>query len=188
MFKGKAILIFLCIFLAGGVAGHFTGLRMGCEKGNKKTGITAQTQNQLRRPVEEWSMRFQSLFAEKVGVTPEQKAQLDPFIQTAQAEFRRVREQSFQEMGNITEKLDAQVMELLTAEQKPKYEQMIKERQERFRKKEAERAAAAARGERPPGPPPGDGSKPLSPTPSTPAPTAPAAQPTSPAEPAPAAK
>jgi len=153
MFNGKAILIFLCIFLAGGVAGHFTGLRVACEKGNKKSETTAQVQNQPRRPVEEWSMRFQKLFAEKVGITPEQKTQLDPFIQTAQAEFRRVREQSFHEMGDITDKLDAQVMALLTDEQKPKYEQLITERQERFKKKEAERAAAVARGEPPPGPP-----------------------------------
>ncbi|MFT3867338.1 MAG: hypothetical protein QM715_02460 [Nibricoccus sp.] len=154
MFNGKAILIFLCIFLAGGVAGHFTGLRMACEKGNRKTEPTTQVQNQPRRPVEEWSARFQKLFIEKVGITPEQKAQLDPFIQTAQAEFRQLREQSFHEMGNITEKLDAQVMALLTEEQKPKYQQLIIERQERFKKKEAERAAAMARGDRPPPPPP----------------------------------
>jgi hypothetical protein len=156
MFNGKAILIFLCIFLAGGVAGHFTGLRMACEQGKKKPEPTAQVQNQPRRPVEEWSVRFQKLFVEKVGITPEQKIQLDPFIQTAQTEFRRVREQSFQEMGNITEKLDAQVMVFLTEDQKPKYDQLIKERLERFRKKDAERAAAAARGEAPnrPGPPP----------------------------------
>jgi Spy/CpxP family protein refolding chaperone len=180
MFNGKAILIFLCIFLAGGVAGHFTGLRLGCAQEKKKPEPTAQVQNQPRRPVEEWSVRFQKLFVEKVGITPEQKTQLDPFIQTAQTEFRRVREQSFQEMGNITEQLDAQVMALLTDEQKPKYDQLIKERLERFRKKDAERAAAAAaaargepppqRGDRPPMPPPGEKTLPPTAPPTTPPP------------------
>jgi Spy/CpxP family protein refolding chaperone len=166
MLNWKAVLIFLCIFLAGGVTGAFVSMRIACNKDQKKPEPTAQqVQNQPRRPIEEWSTRTQKAFAEKVEITPEQKAQLDPLIQSTQAEFRGLREQSFQMMADITEKLDAQVMTLLTPEQKPKYEQMIKERQERFKKKEAERAAAAARGDHPPGPPPPEG-KPSTPPPS----------------------
>lgn len=153
MFNGKAILIFLCIFVAGGVTGHFTGLRMACEQGKKKPEPTAQAQNQPRRPVEEWSNRFQKEFTTRVGLLPEQQAQIDPVVAEARTEFRVLREQFGQQAADVSERLEAQVMKLLTDEQKPKYQQMINERLERFRKKEAERAAAAARGEPPPGPP-----------------------------------
>ncbi len=156
MFNRKAVFIFLCIFLAGGVAGGFVGMRIGCNQGKKKPEPSAQVQNQPRRPVEEWSKRFQKDFVTKVGVTPEQQAQLDPFIQAAQVEFRSLRGQFGQQAADLTEHLDGQVMEILTPEQKPKYEQMIKERQDRLKKKlEDERAA---RGEHPPvpgSPPPG---------------------------------
>lgn len=171
MFNGKAVLIFLCIFLAGGVAGHFTGLRVACQKDGKKPEPTAQAQNQPRRPVEEWSNRFKKDFTTRVGVTPDQQAQIDPIVAEAQAEFRVLREHFGQQAADVTDRLDAQVLKLLTEEQRPKYELMIKERQERFKKKEAERAAAAARADHPPGP----GEKPA-PTPTNPPATT--AQPT----------
>ena len=157
MFNGKAVLIFLCIFLAGGVTGYFTGLRMACEQGKRKNEPTTQGQSQPRRPVEEWSNRFRKDFNTRVGITPEQQAEIAPVVLAAQAEFRQLREHFGQQAADVSERLDAQVMKLLTDEQKAKYEQIIKERQERFKKKEAERAAAAAaaaaRGEPPPGPP-----------------------------------
>lgn len=147
MFNGKAVFIFLCIFLAGGVAGGFVGMRIGCNKTGKKQEPSAQVQNQPRRPVEEWSKRFQKDFGTKVGITPDQQALLDPLIQTAQVEFRRLRDQFGTQAADVTERLDGQVMALLTPEQKPKYEQLIKERQERLKKKMDDERAA--RGEKP---------------------------------------
>lgn len=165
--NGKAVFIFLCIFLAGGVAGGFLGMRIGCNQSNKKPEPSAQVQNQPRRPVEEWSKRFQKDFASKVGVTPEQQTQLDPLIQATQVEFRGLREHFGQRAADLTERLDAQVMELLTPEQKPKYEQMIKERQERLKKKlDNERASRGERPQKPNGPPPPrDGNLPQPPSP-----------------------
>lgn len=177
---GKAALVFLSIFVAGGVTGHFVSLRIACARDAKKTEQPTQVQNQPRRPIEEWSHRFKKDFNARVGVTPEQLEQIEPVVVTAQAEFRRLRDQFGQHAADVTERLDAEVMKLLNDEQKPKYEQMIKERQERFRKKEAERAAAAAaaaakgepqsgpphRGDRPPPPPqqPTDKASPGTPT------------------------
>lgn len=196
MFNGKAILIFLCIFLAGGVAGHFTGLRMACQQGNKKPEPTAQAQSQPRRPVEEWSNRFKKEFSTRVGITPEQQSSIDPLVVEAQVEFRHLREHYGQQAADVSERLESHVMMLLTDEQKPKYQQMINERLERFRKKEAERAAAAAaaaaRGEPPPGPPyrsdkppmPPSGEKPAVPagTDKVSPPPAPATEPATPAK------
>lgn len=184
MIKWKASLIFLCIFLTGGVTGYFTGLRMACEKAQKKPTQQAQAQGQPRRPVEEWSKRFQKDFATRVGVTSEQQTQLDPFIQSAQSDYRSLRESFIQQMADISEKLDGQVMALLDDEQKPKYEQMIKERLERLKKMEAEHA----KGEHPPKSDGPQGPKPTpspkvekQPTPPVPASEAPATVPAQPA-------
>jgi uncharacterized membrane protein len=155
MFNGKAVFIFLCIFLAGGVTGGFVGMRIGCNKTGKKPEPSTQVQSQPRRPVEEWSRRFQKDFVTKVGITPEQQTQLDPLIQVAQVEFRQLREHFGQQAADVTERLDGQVMALLTPEQKTKYEQIIKERQERLKKMEAERAARADRPPKPDGQPSG---------------------------------
>jgi len=177
MFNGKAVFIFLCIFLAGGVAGGFVGMRIGCNQNSKKPEPSAQVQNQPRRPVEDWSKRFQKDFVTKVGITPEQQTQLDPLIQAAQVEFRSLREHVGQQAADLTERLDGQVMELLTPEQKPKYEQMIKERQERLKKKMDDERAARG-GDRPhkPGGPPlpsGENMPPPPPPPGTPPPVQP---------------
>jgi len=192
MLNWKAALIFICIFLAGGVAGGFVGMRVACDKGGKKPEPSAQTQSPPRRPVEEWSKRFQKDFATKVGITPEQQAQIDPLVQAALIEFRQLREQFGQHAADVTEKLDSQIIALLTPEQKGKYELIIQERHERMKRMEAERAA---RGDRPPkpggppAPPPGDMRSPPPPadkqplpapaTPPPPAPAAPSETPTS---------
>lgn len=165
MINWKATLIFLCIFLAGGVAGGFVGMRIGCNKAKVKPEPTAQAQNPQRRPIDEWTKRQKKEFIERLSIPPEQEAKLDPVFQDAQAELRVYREQFSEQTNVVMKKLDGQLMALLTDEQKSKYEQLIKERQERKKKMDADRAAAAARGDRPPGPPP-PGGKPFSPPPS----------------------
>jgi Spy/CpxP family protein refolding chaperone len=166
MLNWKAVFIFICIFLAGGVAGGFVGMRVGCNKNTKKTEPSTQTQSPPRRPVEEWSKRFQKDFATKVGITPEQQVQIDPLIQAAQVEFRQLREQFGQHAADVTERLDGQIIALLTPEQKVKYEQIITERHERMKKMEAERAARGDHPPKPVGPPPPMGDK-QSPQPSS---------------------
>jgi len=174
MINWKATFVFLCIFLAGGVAGGFVGLRIGCTKATKQPEPTAQAQNPQRRPIDEWTKRLKKEFISRLVITPEQEAKLDPVFQEAQAELRVYREQFSEQTNVVQQKLDAKLMSLLTDEQKIKYEQLIKERQERKKKMDAERAAAAARGESPPkpgGPPPGTpGEKLPPPPPGTPPP------------------
>jgi uncharacterized membrane protein len=147
MINWKATLVFLCIFLAGGVAGGFVGNRIACTKANKQTPAPAQ--NPQRRPIDEWSKRLKKEFITRLSITPEQEASLDPIFQEAQAELRVHRELFSKQAGAIMERLDGKLMTTLTPEQKLKYEELIKERQERQKKMEADRAAAAARGDNP---------------------------------------
>ncbi len=150
MFNGKAFIVFLSIFLAGGVAGHFVGLRVACERYKRQSSAVSPAQTAQRRPIEEWSQRFKKEFDEHIVTTPAQQAQIDPIVNEAQIEFRTLRERFGRQAADVSEKLDARIMAVLDEAQRPRYQQMINERLERFRKKEAERAAAA-RDERPVG-------------------------------------
>ena len=175
----KAALVFLCIFLAGGVAGAFVGLRIACYKSKGKPAPVAEGQQPPpHRPIDDWSKRKQKEFITRLDLTPEQQTKTEILFQDAQTELRKVREHSFQQTAEITDRLEAQIMDLLTAVQRPKFTQLIKEREERQKKAAAERAAAAAaaaRNENAPKP----GEPPQSPAPSDkiPAPTAPATTP-----------
>jgi Spy/CpxP family protein refolding chaperone len=172
----KAALVFLCIFLAGGVAGAFVGLRIACYKSKSKPAPVAEGQQPPpHRPIDDWSKRKQKEFVARLDLTPEQQTKTEILFQDAQTELRKVREHSFQQTAEITDQLEAQIMDLLTAVQRPKFTQLIKEREERQKKAAAERAAAAARSENAPKP----GEPPQSPAPSAkiPAPSAPAITP-----------
>ena len=150
----KAALVFLCIFVIGGVAGAFVGLRISCTKvkdrhESKVEGMPPPP----HRPIDDWSKRKQKEFVTRLELTPEQQSKTEVLFQDAQTKLRQVRERSFQQTAEITGRLEAQIMELLSPEQQPKFTQMIKEREERQKKAAAERAAAAAaKNEHPPKP------------------------------------
>lgn len=155
MINWKATFVFLCIFLAGGVAGGFVGLRIGRDQALAKPEPAAQAQTPPRRPIDEWSKRLRKEFITRLGITPEQEAKIDPVFQATQAELRIHREQFSEQINVVLQKLDTQLMALLTDEQKPKYEQLIKERQERKKKMEAERGFGHGdHRSKPDGPPP----------------------------------
>ena len=149
----KAVLVFLCIFLAGGVAGAFVGMRVACSKArNKPTPVVEGQQAPLHRPIDDWSKRKQKEFVARLELTSVQQTQTETLFQNAQAELRQVRERSFQQTAEITNRLETQIMELLSQEQRLKFTQLIKEREERQKKAAADRAAVSARYEHLPRP------------------------------------
>jgi len=160
----KATIIFICIFLAGAIAGGFIGLRFACVRPKKPACPPTQPAATVNRPVEDWSKRQQKEFIEQLAPTPEQLAKSEPIFEATQVELRRQRKLFSQNVAEIVDHRDAQLLEFLAPAQKAKYEQTMRERKEKVRKLEAERAAA--RGETPP-------PNPAAPTPPAPAATAP---------------
>jgi Spy/CpxP family protein refolding chaperone len=146
MITWKATLVFLGIFITGVVTGGFFGMRVSCDSKHKKTETTAHSAPAPKRPIDDWSKRKHKEFVTRLSLTPEQQEKFEPFFQKAQTEFRRLREQSFQQTSEITDRLDAQLRDLLTPGQRVELEKMIQERKEKYKKAEAERAG---RGERP---------------------------------------
>jgi len=149
----KAALVFLCIFLAGGVAGAFVGMRIVCVKAKNRPASMGEGHSpSAHHPIDDWAKRKQKEFVTRLELTPEQQIKTDALLQGAQTEFRKVREHSFQQIGEIASRLDAQIMVLLSAAQQTKFQQIIKEREERLKKAAAERATALERNERSPVP------------------------------------
>ncbi len=143
MNNGKATLVFLCIFVSGAVSGVFFGMRLACTSAKApKHQATQNNSSGSSRPVEDWSKRQQKEFSERLEITAEQQAKCDPVFKAAQAELRRQRKLFSQNVAEIVEHRDAKLLELLTPEQKLKYEALLKERKEKAQKLEAERAMA----------------------------------------------
>jgi uncharacterized membrane protein len=147
----KAAVVFLCIFLAGGVAGAFVGMRIACTKAKNRPASPGEGYPPPpHHPIDDWAKRKQKEFVTRLELTPDQQIKTSALLQGAQSEFRTVREHSFQQIGAIASRLDAQIMSLLNEAQQTKFQQIIKEREERFKKAAAERAAASERNERSP--------------------------------------
>jgi uncharacterized membrane protein len=149
----KIAVVFVCIFFAGGVAGAFVGMRIVCTQAKYRPDSLGQGHPPPpHHPIDDWAKRKQKEFVTRLDLTPDQQTKTNALLQGAQTEFRTVREHSFQQIGEIASRLDAQIMSLLNAPQQEKFQKIIKEREERFKKAAAERAAALERNERSPMP------------------------------------
>lgn len=156
MINWKTVSLLSSIFAAGLIAGTFVGMRVACSPRHHQN-LIRDRHDDSKRPVEAWSKRFQRDMTERVGVTAEQSAKLEPLVQQAQTDLRTFRTQAFQKMEEMAAQFDENVLRLLTEEQKPKYEQLVKERKERLKSMDASRGGRLLRlpgGEPPPPPPP----------------------------------
>jgi len=73
----------------------------------------------------------------ELGLTPEQGAGIDAVIHQAHDEMKTVRDKSEADVDVIRQKAREQIRQILTPEQKPKYEAMI-QKMDAERKKQAE--------------------------------------------------
>ncbi|MDD3180271.1 MAG: hypothetical protein PHQ04_07960 [Opitutaceae bacterium] len=125
-------IVLVALFLAGGATGGFVIWRLdrGFLDGRHAPGPRLQRQ---RTPVEQWAQSYRSRFAERVNLTPDQQRNIDKLVRAAQTELRHLRQQSFKQAAEITDRLDKGIKEMLTSEQRPKAEEFWQERRERAR-------------------------------------------------------
>jgi uncharacterized membrane protein len=118
----KLILVLTGIFLAGGVTGGFVMLRVVREK-------------IARHPVpEQWAPQHLKRLAERLDLKPEQMEQLRPIVRRNMEELNRLRNYAFTETKSVFERMEREISEKLTPEQRAKFEQMNKEFRERARR------------------------------------------------------
>lgn len=143
------------IFVAGAVTGGFVGVRIA-------ERIAREQRAQQRMGPTEIGGRL----AEQLKLTPEQREKLVPIIGHTTEELRRVRRESFGQMSQLVEKMDAELTKILTEEQRVRLVEIRAKEEERRQKWQAERAERAKRNEQraaqgaaeggPPQPPPPD--------------------------------
>jgi uncharacterized membrane protein len=140
----KLVLVLLGIFIAGGVTGAFVTLRFG------RDWI-------VKRPwPDQWAPNHMKRLVERLGLQPDQQEQLRPIIRRNMEELSRVRNESMAATRSVIERMEQEVSEKLTPEQRVKYDQLNKEMRERAKKIVPERYNRPAG---PGGPPTGEPGK-----------------------------
>ena len=140
----KLVLLLAGIFLAGMVSGALVMIRIGREMA-------------VRRPLPgQWAPQQMRRLAERLSLSPEQQETLRPIVRRNMQDLARVRNYTFQETGSILERMEREISDKLTPEQRGKFEQMNKEWRERLRRQFGPGGGMRGRhGEPPIGPPSG---------------------------------
>lgn len=127
-------MVLVGIFLAGTVTGAFAAKQMARDMFVKRSGP------------EQWEPNHMKRLAERLKLSEEQLAQIRPIVRRNMSEMSHARETWLTDSKVIMERLQREVSELLTPDQRARYEQMNKEQRDKAKKLQQERGA------RPPGP------------------------------------
>lgn len=133
----KVIAAFIGVFVAGSIFGGFFALRMDRERAPKNRSEQQQTTGSLH-------LRLMRRFAEQLDLTAEQKETLAPVMKRAGEDIRRVQQSQSREMTILVERLQQDIAQVLTPEQKVKLEAMKQQQRERL-KSERERFGGPGR-------------------------------------------
>jgi uncharacterized membrane protein len=118
----KLVLLLLAIFLAGGVTGALVMKRFG------RKMITD-------RPMpDQWAPLHMRRLVERLELQPEQVEQLRPIVRRNLEELGRLRNQSMGETKAVFERMEREIAEKLTPEQRVKFEELNRQMRERARK------------------------------------------------------
>ena len=123
----KLILLLVGIFIAGGITGGFLTLRLGHEAVAK------------RRQPGEWAGQHLKRLVERLELKPEQQEELRPIVRRNMEELNRLRTTAMAETKVILERMEREISEKLTPEQRAKFEQMNKEFREKAKRFNADR-------------------------------------------------
>jgi uncharacterized membrane protein len=118
----KFVLLLTGIFVAGGVTGAFIMVRVGRER-------------EAHRPMpEQWAPIQLKRLGERLDLKPEQLEQIQPIVRRNMDELKRLRSYAMSEGRTVYERMEREITEKLTPEQRTKFDQMNKEFRERTRK------------------------------------------------------
>ena len=118
----KMVLLLLGIYIAGGVTGALVMARVIRER-------------VAHRPMpEQWAPMQLKRLAERLDLSAEQQEQLEPIVKRNMEELRKLRTYSMTESKTVFERMEREISEKLTPDQRTKYEQMNKEFRDRARR------------------------------------------------------
>jgi Spy/CpxP family protein refolding chaperone len=104
------------IFVAGGISGGSLGVY--------------EAKSRLFSPPgeREMALHMRNRLQARLGLTPEQMAKINPIVENAASELRSIRVETAQRLDKVFEDSYAQVSAVLTPEQRPKLDEMLRER------------------------------------------------------------
>lgn len=117
----KLILLLAGIFIAGVVAGGLGTIGWGHRLWRE-------------RPQQEWPERRMGVLVERLDLTPAQMEKVRPILRRGFQELNQLRFQALTDSRAVVKRMEQDVADVLTPEQRDKYEQMKNESRERFRK------------------------------------------------------
>ncbi|MEO6994935.1 MAG: hypothetical protein ABI273_15105 [Lacunisphaera sp.] len=138
----QLVLVLVGIFVAGGVTGTFVTLKFGREWAMRRPG-----------PDYQWAPKHMKRLSDRLGLQPDQQAQILPIVKRNMEELSQVRNGCITATTAVFEKMQHEISAKLTPEQLVKYEQFNKEMRERAKRVMPERFG---RSPGPGGPPPGE--------------------------------
>ncbi|MCB1105259.1 MAG: hypothetical protein H7A44_05705 [Opitutaceae bacterium] len=146
----KVILAFIGVFLAGAVVGGIVTLRFVREFARDF------------RPMDRFEPLLMKRYASRLDLSEEQRKRVREIVRTTENELRRLRSEGFKEAVAAGEKMNAQIEQILTPEQRVRLEELKQEMRERWKLERVNRVMHPDRpvGDGPPRmptpPPPGD--------------------------------
>lgn len=121
--KGKALLYLVAIFIAGAACGSIIGYSSG-----KQQAISTARQKEI-------SERTLKRLQARLNLTPEQFGKIKPIVEQNSASMQNIQRESWLRVSDTFKRMNAQISNHLTEEQKWKLEAMESERCENVRKK-----------------------------------------------------
>ncbi|MFM1850842.1 MAG: hypothetical protein RIS54_526 [Verrucomicrobiota bacterium] len=145
----KVILAYLGVFVAGAVLGGVVTLRIVRDFARD------------HRPIDRFAPLLMKRYADRLDLTDEQRVRVREIVRKTETELRRLRSDGFKEAIAAGEKMNAEIAQILTPEQRLALEEFKQEMRERWKVERQNRLPRADRegppGEgfgMPPGPPP----------------------------------
>ncbi len=104
------------IFVAGGISGGALGIY--------------EAKSRLFSPPgeREMALHMRNRLQARLGLTPEQMAKITPIVENAASELRSIRVETAQRLNKVFEDSYSQVSAVLTPDQRPKLDEMLRER------------------------------------------------------------
>ena len=145
----KIILAFIGVFFAGAVIGGVVAVRFGREIAREP------------RPMDRFEPMLMKRYANRLELTDEQRTKVREIVRTTEKELREMRSEGFKKAVAAGERMNAQIEQLLTPEQRGRLEELKQEMRERWKEERQKRLMRLERpgedgppDDQPPPPPP----------------------------------
>ena len=114
--RKKIVLLLIVLMIISGLAGTCIGIRIG------------KAQSRKRSVPEAWNVEAMKLLHRKLDLTPEQVTKVQGVLDIGVEELRAVRSDTLARTDKIINRLAGQIEPVLTAEQRPVFQQLVEER------------------------------------------------------------